>query len=250
MSTLISGRDERLPMNPASSSAPDGALRAGAGMRDLLHDTALLVTSLSCGGTVHDARQFSERCALLVEQLADVLARRGEPENVRREVLIAQCGLLDEVALRYLPTEARAAWERQPLQVQRFSIYDAGRRVIDSIETQLHAASPDVGLLEFYAAILGLGFIGRYAREGETKRAALIAALDTKLQTLRSSTDETFLTRATGAGLSGGIRRLAPWIIVLLAGVIAVVLWIGGNRRLDTQFAQLGQPTPARDIRP
>ncbi|MBB5409228.1 type VI secretion system protein ImpK [Paraburkholderia sp. HC6.4b] len=209
-------------------------------MRDLLHDTALLVTSLSSGGAVRNAARFRGRCSQLADQLTDELAHRDCPEDVKREALLAQCGLLDEVALRYLPGEDRTAWETHPMQVERFSIYDAGRRVIDNVEARLHESSPDVELLEYYAAILGMGFMGRTVRESDAKRTALVAALDTRLQALRADVDHPFLTDTAGLRISSGLRRLAPWLLVALACIVAVAVWIAGSRVLDTQLAQIG----------
>jgi type VI secretion system protein ImpK len=208
-------------------------------MRDLLHDTALLVTSLSSGGAVPDAARFRERCRQLVDQLADALARRDSPEDVKREALLAQCGLLDEAALRYLPGEDRTAWETHPMQVERFSIYDAGRRVIDNVEARIHESSPDLELLEYYAAILGMGFMGRTVRESDAKRTALVAALDTRLRALRADVDQPFLVDTAGLRISSGLRRLAPWLLVVLACTVAVAVWIAGSRVLDTQLAQI-----------
>ncbi|WP_156954480.1 DotU family type IV/VI secretion system protein [Paraburkholderia acidipaludis] len=208
-------------------------------MRDLLHDTALLVSSLTSGGTVQDSARFRERCRQLVEQFADALTQGDYPGDVQHEALVAQCGLLDEVALRYLPGDARTAWELHPMQVERFSIYDAGRRVIDAIEARVHEPSPDVGLLEFYAAVLALGFLGRHAREGEAKRTALIAALDARTRTLRTTVDEPFVTDAAGPRLSGGFRRLAPCIPIVLGCFVMVAVWTVGSRMLETQLAQI-----------
>jgi type VI secretion system protein ImpK len=235
MNTLTLGHDKRTHTYPA----PETGRLAGGGMRDLLHDTALLVTSLSSGGTVRDAARFRERCRQLVDQFAEALAHRDCPEDVKREALLAQCGLFDEVALRYLPGEARGAWEAHPMQVERFSIYDVGRRVIDSVEARLHESSPDVELLEYYAAILGMGFMGRTVREGDARRVALIAALDTRLQALRAGVDQPFLTDTAGLRISSALRRLAPWLLVALACIVAVGVWIAGSRVLDTQLAQI-----------
>jgi type VI secretion system protein ImpK len=243
MITLTLGREKRTYTNPE----PDVARPNGEGMRDLLHDTALLVTSLSSGGAVEDTARFRERCARLVDQLADALARRSYPENVQREALIAQCGLFDEMALRHLPANARTAWELHPMQVERFSIYDAGRRVIDGIEAHLQESSPDAELLEYHAVILSIGFVGRYAREGEAKRAALIAALDARLQTLRETVDEPFLTDAAALRLSGRFRRFTPWIMVISACLVANVVWIAGSGALDSQLAQIA---PAKVVGP
>jgi type VI secretion system protein ImpK len=241
MITLTLGRDKRGDMN-----VPSEVHRIGGRMRDLLRDTALAVTSLASGGTVQHAAPFRERCNQLADQFEDVLTRCCYPEDIKREALVAQCGLFDEMALRHLPAEGRNAWEQHPMQVERFSVYDAGRRVIDSIEARLREASPDVDLLECYAAILGIGFVGRYARDEEAKRAALISALDARLDTLRSSAQEPFMTDRSGYRLSRGMYRLVPWIIVALVCVAAVAVWITGNMTLETQFSHIAPAKVAR----
>ncbi|WP_245004726.1 DotU family type IV/VI secretion system protein [Paraburkholderia sacchari] len=244
MITLTLGRNSRARLNPAS----DIARPADVGMRDLLHDTALLVTSVSSGGIVSNTEQFRDRCRQASELFAAALARQDYPEDVQREALLAQCGVLDETALRYLPTQARTVWEHRPLQVERFSIHDAGRRVIDSIEAHLREASPDAELLEYYATILGLGFMGRHALDGQARRAALIASLQARLETFRQSAEEPFVTDQTGRRLSSAMARLAPWIPVALAGLVAVAIWVVGRNAIDTQLAQIAPA--ARVIRP
>ncbi|WP_322049846.1 DotU family type IV/VI secretion system protein [Paraburkholderia bannensis] len=243
MITLTLGRNPRA----LQSAVSDVARPAGAGMRDLVHNAALLVTSVSSGGTVRNPEELRERCGQNFDQLAATLAQRDYPEDVQREALLALCGLLDEMALGYLPTEARHVWELRPMQVERFSIHDAGRRVIDSIESRLRDASPDVDLLEYYSAILGLGFTGRYALEGSTKRAALIASLHARLETLRKSAEEPFVADQAGRGLSSSMGRLVPWIPVALAGLVAAAVWVTAFRAIETQLVHIA---PAKVARP
>ena len=235
MITLTLSREQRAPQNFAS----DVARPAGPGMRDLLHDTALLVTSVLSGGTVSNLDQFRDHCRQSIDKVADALARQDYPGDVQREALLAQCGLLDEMALRYLRADARNAWEQRPLQVERFSIHDAGRRVIDSIEAHLRDASPNIDLLEYYAAILGLGFVGRYALDGQAKRVALINSLHARLETFRQSVEKPFVTNRTGRRLPSRMTRLAPWAPVVLAGVVAAAVWVVGSRAIDTQLVHI-----------
>jgi type VI secretion system protein ImpK len=235
MMTLTLGRERR----PAPTPTPDSSRLADVGVRDLLHDTALLVTTLASGGSVQNAATFRERCRQLVDQFSKALARRDVPDEVQREALIAQCGLLDEMALRHLSSESRTEWELHPMQVERFSVHDAGRRVIDRIEAHLNESLPHVDLLECYAAILGMGFIGRYALEGETKRAALVTALNARLESIRPHTEEPFRSEAHGTTISNGVNRLMPWIAVALACLVAATVWITGNRVITTQLAEV-----------
>ena len=243
-------------MNTLTSSSPELglldslAVAAGApcdGMRALLRDTALLVTTLATGGAATHPDELRDRCRQLIEHFLQAMERRGYPEDVRREALVAQCGLLDETALRALPPEWRAGWELKPLQVERFNLHDAGESVFSRLEARMREPSPRVELLECYSAILGMGFVGRYAREGESERVALIAALNAQLEKLRTSSEPPFIADRAGRLLSGWLYRLSPWAIAALACAAAVFVWAVWAAALDMQLAHLA---PAKDIRP
>lgn len=244
MTILTPGRDRAALMDATPGI---GRFDREEGIRDLLRDTALLVTSVGSGGTVLDAANFRDRCRDVIQNFADALARRGYPDDVRREAQLAQCGLLDEAALRYLSPESRSSWELAPLQVERFKMYDAGERVIDRIEARLRETSPNVDLLECYSAILGLGFMGRYARDGETKRAELTNALNTRLEKLRPSVEQPFMTDQAKRRLTDWFYRLSPWAIAGLACIGAVIVWSVWSVTLDTQLAHIA---PAKVARP
>lgn len=224
---------------PALMGSAPAVDHAGGGIRELLRDTALAVTSFAAGGTVKDAAAFRDRCRQLIGNFSDALTRRGYPEDVRQEAMIAQCGLLDETALREFDENARSGWELKPLQVEHFRLHDAGERVIGCIEARLGEASPNADLLECYSAILGMGFVGRFARDGEAKRAELVAALNARLQELRPAVGQPFIADRAGRRLSGWFYRLSPWAIAGLACIAAVAVWGVWNVALDAQFAQL-----------
>ncbi|GLU33522.1 DotU family type IV/VI secretion system protein [Trinickia caryophylli] len=223
-----------------------GARASSPGMRALLRDTALLVTSLATGGAPGDGQALRSRCRDLIEQFSQALEQRGYPDDVRREAVIAQCGLLDETALRSLDPALRADWERKPLQVERFNLHDAGERVIEQLEARMRDASSSVDLLEGYSAILGMGFVGRYARDGESKRTALIASLNAQLETRRSSAAQAFVVDRPGRRFSDWLHRLSPWAIAGLACIAAGVLWVVWATALDAQVAHLALTTGVR----
>ncbi|WP_042270631.1 DotU family type IV/VI secretion system protein [Paraburkholderia heleia] len=243
MTILTSSRNETALMGlaPATDHVSSG------GIRDLLRDTALQVTSLAPGGSVADTTAFRDRCRQLMRNFSDALTRRGYSEDVRREAMLAQCGLLDETALRELGEEARSGWGLKPLQVEQFKLHDAGERVIDCIEARLREASPSVDLLECYSAILGMGFMGRYARDGDAKRAELVAALNARLEKLRPAVDQPFIADHAGRRLSDWFYRLSPWAIAGLACIAAVAVWGVWNVALDAQLAHI---TTAKASRP
>ncbi|CAN0625858.1 type VI secretion system protein ImpK [Burkholderia multivorans] len=231
----------------ATNDARGAGRVSGAGIRDLLRDTALLVTTLVAGGHVQDAGALHERCVQLVDAFSSALERRGYPDDVRKEALVAQCGLLDEAALRHLPVDSRPGWEQKPLQVERFSLHDAGERVFDRIEARMRETSPHVDLLECYAAILGMGFAGRYAREGEAKRTDLIASLNAKLENLHASSAHPFVADRAERRFSDWLYRLSPWAIAGLACIAAAIVWGVWATALDLQLAHLA---PTKDLRP
>jgi type VI secretion system protein ImpK len=216
-------------------------------IRSLLRDTALCVTQLSASGTPCDYRQLRDNSEQLVKQFAAALQRHGYPDDVREDALIAQCGLLDEAALRHLSVDDQSQWDAHPLQISETGRHDAGERVFERLEQRMRDASPNVDLLEFYAAILALGFVGRYASprwnshegEGAAKRAALITALNAQLDTLKPAQHQAFIVERSGWHLTDWLYRLSPWAIASVTGMVALATWLGWSATLDAQIAHL-----------
>jgi len=217
-----------------------GAGRAsGSGMRDLLRDTALLVTTLTTGGQTQDANRLRDRCVQLIEQFSNALERRGYSEDVRNEAQLAQCALLDEAALRHLSLESRFGWELKPLQVERFNMHDAGDRVFERLDARMRGPAPELDLLECYSAILGMGFVGRYARVGEAQRTAFLASLNAQIERLRSSSDRPFVADRSGRRISDRLYRLLPWMAAVLVCVAAAIFWTVCSASLNTHVAHI-----------
>jgi type VI secretion system protein ImpK len=216
-------------------------------MRSLLRDTALSVTQLSASGTPSDYESLRRRSEQLVIHFAAALEHHGYPKDVREDALIAQCGLLDETALRSLAVDDRSKWDEQPLQIGRTGRHDAGERVFERLEQRMHEASPNVDLLECYATILTLGFVGRYASpswnanegDGVATRAALIKALNAQLQTLRPASNRAFVVERSGWRFTDWLYRLSPWAMASVAAAVAIAVWLAWNTTLDTQVAHL-----------
>lgn len=218
---------------------------ARAGIRDLLRDTALLVSMLAQGGTSEPVEQLRQRCVQLMATFAAALEQRGFAADVREDAQYAQCGLLDEAVLRCPLIEDRSSWEARPLQVERFGKLDAGDHVFDRLTERMREASPNVDLLECYAAILGLGFKGRYAREGEAKRATLMATLNARLEKLRPTVAPTFVVEHTGRRVGDWFYRLSPWAIAGTGCIAAAFVYLIWSHALDAQLAHLVSSAPA-----
>lgn len=239
--TLSRREPALLPGDPAKEAHP-----SGAGMRDLLRDAALYVTSLAPGGKPKSIGEMQKQCRELVRNFADALHCRRYPDDVCKDAEMALCGLLDEIALRYFKDETRSAWELHPLQVEHFGIHDAGERVFDLLEQRLREPITHVDLLECYSAVLGMGFVGRYAREDEAKLDALVSALHAKIARLRPAAAQPFTSDHTARRAPDWLHRLSPWASAGLLAIVAILVWLVWHGALDMQLAQLlsGKPRP------
>ncbi|MCA8089451.1 DotU family type IV/VI secretion system protein [Burkholderia anthina] len=246
MNAAVSTRHETALL--AREPSPGHAHRPS--MRALLRDTALLVTHLSNGGQVDNAESLRQRCRLLVAQFETALDAQGIAADVRDDAIIAQCGLIDEAALRHLSASDKANWESTPLQVERFGTHDAGTRVYERLDYRMREPAPNVDLLECYAVVLGLGFRGRYAarsgpaagaRDGEAKRQALRAALVAQIDQSRPAIRPGFVTHRPDMRLIDRLRHVSPWVVAGAACVIAILTWFAWDRILDAELTRLVQ---------
>ena len=218
------------------SISPKTKRAARSGMRESLRETALQVSLLALGGHVTPVRDLRERCMGIVTEFEQALDALQVPEDVRDDVVHAQCALLDEVALSTLSPESRGYWEAHPLQVERFGHYDAGERVFEQLNNRMRQAPPNIELLQCYAAILGLGFKGRYAREGDAARKALIMSLQSLLAKLQPVSDQSFIIDKTRRQTW---FRLSPWAAAAVACLVSALVYVICDRSLDIQLAPL-----------
>ena len=250
--TLLAQLKRRLRADGPAGRPPvrvEPAASAEPGIRALLCATALRVTSLDQRGARDDVAKLRTDCVKLIDAFSAELERRRVPADVRQDALWAQCGLLDEAVLRQLTDDERAQWDAQPLQVERFGRHDAGTYVFERIAARLAQASPNADLLEAYAAILGLGFTGRYAAQRGLASGArgapdadtlenVVAALDARLKHLGRGTSRAFVTVHGKRRLSDRFRQLSPWTVAMLGVVVAAVTFAVWNGLLAIQLSQ------------
>lgn len=201
-----------------------------------MRDTACTVMALRSSEPPSLAA-LRENADAQVAGLREELHRRGHPRDVIDDALYAQCALLDEAALNGLSADARDAWEREPLQVRVFGRNDAGEELLRRIGQRLREVKPVLPLLGIFAAVLGLGFQGRYAVSEAEARTKLINAIDERL------------SRAKGGGVpdrSGPVvvnpsrrrrRPLSPLAWVFVAGIAAGLVWLAIDRWLLSSIA-------------
>ena len=233
ISTFLKENADPAKAAPALSSIIRGDIR------ELLRDAALLVTNLSSGGKVENYDTLRSRCKQIVQEFTEALDQRGFAREVRDDAIVAQCALLDETALRHLDDAKKALWIAEPLQVERLKHHNAGEYVFERLEARMREESPNIGLLECYAAVLGLGFKGRYALESDASRDALIGRLNALLERLRPMQSNTFLVDRSGQRFCDWFHRLSPWAIAGLATLFAFVAWLSWHLALDAQLASM-----------
>jgi len=205
----------------------------------LLRNTALEVSVLAQSATTESVPQLRQRCLQLIREFEKALDDHHTSADVKHDALHAQCGLLDEAALAHLPEEGRSQWEAQPLQVEKFGKHDAGERVFDRLSERMREAPPNVELLECYAAVLGLGFQGRYARERESQRAAVVKALSDLLAQSAQKGDDGLIVDTAHTRRLDWLYRLSPWAVAGLACAAAVIVFVVVGQALDTQVSYL-----------
>ena len=203
-----------------------------------LRDTALTVTELADEAAPDDSfAMFRKKCLEQVTRLREEFLAAGHAPAVVEDAAYAQCALLDEYALRRLTGDERSAWEREPLQVQEFHSHNAGEELIARIERRLAEAQPVIPLLVVFHAVLGLGFQGKFALEGNAARDALVHTIDERLQ--RAGVQKTTGPVIVTAGKMRGWRGLSPlaWVAIALVG--AGLVYFALDRWLAVSIARL-----------
>jgi type VI secretion system protein ImpK len=192
----------------------------------LLRNTALEISRLAQEPVSIDVAKLRARCKQLVGELAAALAARNAPGDVARDALYMQCGLLDEAVLAHLPPESRPQWGAFPLQVERFNQHDAGEHVFERLALRMHETPFNAELLACYATVLGLGFKGRYARDGDAQCSAIMRTLNAFLATQGPTEDEALVVNTTRARGLDWLYRLSPWVIAVLASTACAILFM------------------------
>lgn len=201
-----------------------------------LRDTARTVVSLR-GSTPPNLTELRTATDTQIASLRDELQRCGFPRDVIDDALYAQCALLDEAALNGPDVETRDTWEREPLQVRVFGRNDAGEELLRRIGQRLREPKPVLPLLGIFAAVLRLGFKGRFAVNEAEARTKLIRSIDERLERALGGT----LPDRSGAVLinpSRGRRRsLSLLTCVFTAGIVAGLVWFAIDRWLLASIA-------------
>ncbi|MFC0401247.1 DotU family type IV/VI secretion system protein [Paraburkholderia rhizosphaerae] len=183
------------------------------------------------------------QCDTQIASLREELQMRGLPLDVIDDALYAQCALLDEAALKGLTDDARDAWEREPLQVRVFGRNDAGDELLRRIDQRLRERQPVLPLLAIFAAILDLGFTGRFAVHGGEARASLMHEIDLRLGRTTDGTANHVAEDTSGPVVVNAsrprTRPLSPLAWVFAACIAAGLAWSAIDRWLLASIARM-----------
>ncbi|CAM2170761.1 type VI secretion system protein ImpK [Paraburkholderia sacchari] len=209
-----------------------------------LRDTARTVMALRSNDRP-SLEVLREDADAQVAALRVELQRRGQSPDVIDDAVYAQCALLDEAALNGLSDQARDAWEREPLQLRMYGRNNAGDELFLRIGRRLREPKPVLPLLGIYAAVLALGFKGRYAVNEVDAREKILSSIEERL------------ARATGGRTDRNApERLGPVVVnpsrgrqrplfslawVLLACIAAGLAWFAIDGWLLSSIAGMAQ---------
>ena len=209
-----------------------------------LRDTSRTVVALRSANPP-SLDELRAQCDAQTAGLRNELHRQGQPGDVIDDALYAQCALLDEAALSGLCGAARDAWEREPLQVRTFGRNDAGEELIRRIAARLREVKPVLPLLGIFAAVLAMGFNGRYAVGDAAARTALVRSIDERLERATGGSVNTDVPDRSGPIVVNPLRRrrrvFSPLAWVLIACIAAGLVWFAVDRWLLSSIAGMAQ---------
>jgi type VI secretion system protein ImpK len=207
----------------------------------LLQDTWLQVISLRHGPTFKDGegRVLWERCVANVERVQQSLRAAGVDEASCKNILYAQCSLLDEaVKGRNVEDDACVQWYGVPLQGHFLGTLDAGDELCNRMREVLREPAPESLVLTCFHRVMMLGFLGGYASLNDPAREKLVKALAERVPPFSFPQNHPVLADAkTGRGVGG---LFASWPVRIGCSVLLLAaLWWGLNHWLDQMLVTL-----------
>ncbi|SAL04608.1 ompA family protein [Caballeronia calidae] len=207
-----------------------------------LRDTALTISDLE-GRDEHGSDSIDslrDECKGQIARLKEELRARRLSSDEIDDAVYAQCALLDEAALRCLEGAARDEWEQKPLQLEAFHTNEAGEELIRRMEQRLRERRPAQSLFAIFAAVLDLGFKGRFALDGDDARMRLKRAIDERLGTSQDANDDGSVVIEAAVRLPW-MRRISPLAGIALACAMIGMVWFGIDSWLDASVAHMVQ---------
>ncbi|EOU1298454.1 type VI secretion system protein TssL, short form [Cronobacter sakazakii] len=209
----------------------------------LLQDTWLTVISLRHGAVFQEGGGEGlvlwQHCVDNLEQVQKTLKAANYSEQSCRDILYAQCALLDEAAKsRGVQDDACVQWYDRPLQGQFFGTINAGDALYERMRQVLREAAPDMAVLTCFHRVLMLGFMGGFTSVNDPDRLRLARELADRVPAFDFPQERPLLASVPGQrGLSKWLRHMP--MRIGLAALLLVVLWWGLDGWLDNLVTTL-----------
>ena len=213
--------------------------------RRLLFDIGLQVTMLAQKSEILSADCLRSRCAGLIEQLRKNMRDAEYDQALIEEASYAQCGLLDDIVVRYLSDIQQSEWQSAPLEMHFFNSSNAGYNIFVRINRLLLETNPSQERIALYDLVLRLGFRGRYADEDESERHKLILQLG---RYTHSTVKPAALIKSKESYYSGctAALRLLRW--TALGIVFSIILWGAFSYQLTRSADRLQMLQPMTSV--
>ncbi|MGU3778289.1 DotU family type IV/VI secretion system protein [Burkholderia metallica] len=200
---------------------------AGTALRASLQETVLHVALLAQRASIPEIHVWRARCIGLVERLEQAMRDDGRASDVVRDVVIAQCTLLDEVTLRHLPAGRRDEWMRETLLFRFHRAHGGADRVGARTDTLPSGACSEAQLLNMYATLLEPG----QSHGRDALRASLDAVYPVTSQVEAGAAQAANepakpLPRSVRAVAAIAARAWVPLRPVLFATVVLAAVWM------------------------
>ncbi|MBU4682636.1 type VI secretion system protein TssL, short form [Cedecea davisae] len=207
----------------------------------LLQDTWLQVISLRKGAVFQDGegRVLWDRCVANVEHIQQSLKEQGVDEVSRKDILLAQCALLDEaVKTRGTQDDACVQWYDIPLQGHFLGTIESGDTLSTRMREVLREPQPNDRVLTCFHRVMMLGLVGDFSSLNDPERSKLVKALEAKVTPFSLPQSHPVVVESPlGLGRGGW---LTSWPAVIFLSVLVLVgVWWGLDSWLDRTLAAL-----------
>lgn len=251
------GRTRIRPKRAAPQAPPISVQHAGTGdgssrMRQSRATDNPLLSSfgmlLGLAPELDGAQQVESAESLRVKLLDNLIYARdgavsqGVPLGRADQAGWFMAALLDDIALN-TPWGGASGWPAQPLVSSLYGDVDAGEQFFERAEELLRYPERDPHMLEFVFHCLSFGFRGKHRAAGAAGEGAIGQLRAQMARHLRNIEAEDAPLSPHWKGVTAAPEKqrfVVPlWAIILIAGVVMLVSYIGLSMRLTDQSERL-----------
>lgn len=205
---------------------------------DGMYDGFYLLFLLKARHAPPDAELFRDRVKAFLTAFERAAGKIKASADDIHACKYAFCATLDECMLTS-QFNAKAAWQRQPLQVQLFGEQLAGEQFFDMLEELRRVGAPRLQALEVFHMCLLLGFQGKYRIDGSEKLAYLSARLGDEIARIKGHSAELAPHWAAPDRVAHRLRHELPlWVVWSVVGLVAMTGFVGLRWHLTEQTKQ------------